>query len=281
MKTFAVLALSLSLTLLSLPGLCAAQAFKGKNVPDDKSRLKAQRLWEQAIAAKGGRERLYAVSNFVVSSKSSFGLSPRPDVMAGVKEENLYVLPGKWWSFSDYRPGKMGYSIDVLDFERSTWWHTSPGKKVPLSPRPEVRQDVFNNFKERFRQAQFIYLMETQWVKPTIVGARTEREGLRKMDVVETLIDGVRVDFYLDRQTHLPRKIATDFPGVRTGGKMDYTCRLDDYVEINGLRMPQKVDCLDKNNRTAYQFNVPYNAAIFEHPPTPDMSAEAWKISAR
>src|ERR1044072_9721432 len=49
-----------------------AQIPRRANRADDESRQEAERLWELAIAAKGGRERLYSVRNFVVSSKSRF-----------------------------------------------------------------------------------------------------------------------------------------------------------------------------------------------------------------
>lgn len=34
-----------------------------------KSQTEAERIWEQAITAKGGRDRLYAVRNMVISTK--------------------------------------------------------------------------------------------------------------------------------------------------------------------------------------------------------------------
>ena len=257
------------------------------NQTDDKSTQRAERLWEQALAAKGGRERLYAVRNFVVSSTSRFRSSPRPDVAAGLTEESLYVLPGKWWSFSDYRPGKMGYHIDVLDFDRERRWYASPGKSVPLPSRPDVDKAVFEDFRYRFRQAQFLYLSETKWAKPTFTGARTESIGGKKFEVIETIIDdqrSVRADFYLDRETHLPARIVIDSRAARGSGKgsMDYVCRLDDYANVGGIQMPQIVNCGDKENQTTYQFNVDYDEAIFERPPTSaDAKPDAWRVTAR
>lgn len=278
------------------------------NLTDHGSLLEADKLWEQAIAAKGGRQRLYDIGNFVVSSKSRFRSSPLPDVAVGITEESLYVLPGKWWNFFDYRPGKMGYRINVLDFDRSIWWTASPGKKVPLPSRPDLNKAVLEGFRNRFRQAQFLYLLETKWAKPTLVGARTDSIGFNKYDVVETVIaeremrqlvkegstkrlnleviddEGeVRADFYLDRKTHLPVRIVTDSRAVRGSGKgaPDDSCILDDYAEVGGIQMPRMVNCGDKENRTSYQFNVDYNESIFEHPPTPDMKPDAWRVKGK
>ena len=272
------------------------------------SLLEAEKLWEQAIAAKGGRERLYAIGNFVVSSKSRFRSSPRPDVAVGITEESLYVLPGKWWNFFDYRPGKMGYRINVLNFDRSIWWTVSSGKKVPIPSRPDLDKAFLEDFRYRFRQAQFLYLLETKWIKPTLVGARTDSIGFNKYDVVETLIAErqmrrlvqeastkrlkleviddereVRADFYLDRKTHLPVRIVTDSRAARGSGKgaMDDTCSLDDYAEVGGIQMPGIVNCGYKENRTSYQFNVDYNESIFEHPPTRDLKPDAWRVKGK
>ncbi len=292
--------------LLSPLVFCAAQTPTLANLADDGSRQEAERLWEQAITAKGGRERLYAIRNFVVSSNSRFRFSPRPDVAERIREESLYVLPGKWWNFEDYRPGKMGYRINVLDFDLAIRWTTGPGRKIPQPPTQDLDKAVLEDFRYRFRQAQFLYLLETRWAKPTLVDARSDSIGPNKFDVVETVIAKremrrgvlerssrrlqaeviddereVRADVYLDRKTHLPVRIAIDVKAARGSGKgeMDYVCRLDDYVDIGGIQMPQRVNCGDEENRTSYQFNVDYNESIFEHPPTQDMKPDAWRAT--
>lgn len=273
MKAFAIFTLGLIFT-LAVSGWRAAQATAETR---EQVRQEAEKLWEQAVTAKGGRERLYGVRNFVVSSNSRYGQSPRADVATGIVEENLYVLPGKWWSFRDYRPGKLGYGVNLLDFERNTGWISSGGRP----PVPVERRDLFDDFKYRFRQAQFIYLLETETVKPTLIKARSAFVGFKKFDVIETTIDGARVDFYLDRKTHLPVRIVTGAtPGARATGKLNYTVRLDDYIDIDGIRMPQKVSYGDADNRTTYHINVAYNQRLFERPPTSDMGRESWKESA-
>lgn len=272
MRAIAIIQLGLLASLLSST-FCVPPPVVVAESRDDKRR-EAERLWEQAIAAKGGRERLHAVHNFVVTSKSSYKWSPRPDVATGISEESLYVLPGKWWSFWDYRPGKMGYGVDVLDFESQVGWISSQGQ-----PAVRIgRADLFDDFKYRFRQAQFVYLMETEQVKPSLIRARTGRINLKKVDVVETVIDGARVDFYLSRETHLPLRIVTGTtPGARASGKMNYTIDLGDYVEIEGIRMPHRVYRGDAANKTSYRFNANYSEAIFEHPPSSEMGPNAWR----
>lgn len=278
MRKFSVVTLGMVATLLSILLSALGTSHAG---PSAEARQEAKELWEQAVKAKGGRERLYRVRNFVASSKTRYGWNPLSDVGSGMYEESLYVLPDKWWNFFDYRPGKLGYGINVLDIEREIRWHAGPGRPVPNSPRPDIERDVFNDFKYRFRRAQFIYLLETDWVKPTLIRTRTELVGFKKVDVVETSIDSVRVDFYLERRNHLPIKIVTDSPGRRGSGRMDYTFRLADYVDVDGIRMPQSVSLGNVENKTTYQFNVDYDESVFERPPPPDIGPEAWRKPAK
>src|SRR6266567_7066100 len=60
------------------------------------------RIWEEAIAAKRGRERLYSVRNLVVRSRGEY-LTQKMKKNE-VRMEEIYVLPSKLWSWSDYRP---------------------------------------------------------------------------------------------------------------------------------------------------------------------------------
>jgi len=143
---------------------------------------------------------------------------------------------------------------------------------------PEYTRFDFN--KERFMVAQLIYLMETKWLSPTLLRARTEHVKLRKFDVIETTSGGERIEFYLDQRTHLPMRLV-----IRRWidkAKSDYveTWVLDDYVAINGIMLPRRaaIGSLDKSE-TNYQINVEYDKGIFERPPTIDMGPEAWKLS--
>ena len=73
-------------------------ASQTKPIASDSSREEAERLWEQAIAAKGWRERLYSISNLQLSVRDRqwWGFRRVPyDI------EALYVFPGKLWAWSD------------------------------------------------------------------------------------------------------------------------------------------------------------------------------------
>jgi hypothetical protein len=271
MRASAIIKLGLLACLLTAV-FYAARAATGAKSPIA-ARAQAEALWEQAVAAKGGRERLRSVRNFTVASSSRYERSPRPDVAVGISTESLFVLPGRWWSIWDYRPGKLGHGVNLFDFEKGIGYLSSNGRPAPRLERADLLED----FRYRFREAQFIYLLETEWVRPMPVRARRERIGFKKVDVVETTVDGARVDFYLDRETHLPFRIVTGAtPAARREGRMNLSVNLGDYTDVEGIRMPQQVDRADASNRTTYRFNVNYDAELFERPPDPGARAGDW-----
>src|SRR6266496_6510852 len=64
-----------------------------KTVPQRATKPKALELWEEAILAKGGRERLYSVYNMVVSVQSAY--LTQKGKRNQVRREYLFVLPNK------------------------------------------------------------------------------------------------------------------------------------------------------------------------------------------
>ncbi|MER3453502.1 MAG: hypothetical protein C4344_07780 [Acidimicrobiia bacterium] len=93
------------------------------------------------------------------------------------------------------------------------------------------------------------------------------------MDIVQTVVDGERVDFYLDRESHLPLKIS--FPAADERGT--YYVTFSDYREVDGIQMPRRVSYMGGGwILTNYQLNVAYDEAIFERPPSIEAGPEAW-----
>ena len=82
------------------------------SIEQDETR-EAERIWEQAIEAKGGRERLYAVRNAVVSSKGIYRTSRGKDNK--IRQEEFYVFPDMFWAWSDYRPDVFGLRVEMVN----------------------------------------------------------------------------------------------------------------------------------------------------------------------
>jgi hypothetical protein len=140
-----------------------------------------------------------------------------------------------------------------------------------------------------------LYLMETRWVRPVPVRARTEREGGKRIDVVETLVGRTRVDFYLHHKTRLPFKLVTDqFDGIpQLTDKMGLTVYLEKYKAVDGIQMPRRVtrqptvieSTLEEFRRdtesSRYRFNVTYDEKIFEQSVPRNAKRDDWKVRGK
>src|SRR5882724_1387241 len=223
--------------------------------PQEKSQQEAQRLWEQAIAAKGGRERLYAVRNLVVFHGE------------GKRDVALYVFLNKLWQRTDFRPTPLGLWVEMHNLERNLSYTINHADPVP---RNEGRGSNLFRGAPALTDAQRYYLLETQWMKPKPVKVATGRVGPQETDVVETLSDGSRVDFHLDRKSHLPLEVAipSDDSIGTSYGRGTYYVTFSDYREVSGIQMPHRVGFLTNDKLpNAFEINVDYDEQIFERPP--------------
>jgi hypothetical protein len=134
--------------------------------------------------------------------------------------------------------------------------------------------------------------METKWVRPVPIGVRTEGKGNKQLDVIETEVGHLRVDFYLDRKTRLPIRLVTDeYNGIiQMTEQLGMVIKLEDYVAIDGILMPQRVTRVPKVIRSTvgevsrqdtesarYKFDVEFDPTIFDHPVSRKVKPDDWK----
>ena len=230
----------------------------------------AEGLWEQAIAAKGGREALHGVRTLVISARGEY--ASRRLKKNQIRQEVLYVLPDKHWSWSDYRPDVFGLRVEMYNYETSTKYIISDGE-------PNRQLEPINEMDRKTRDmlwALLPYIPETKWLKPVLVGVKVGVVGIQTVDIVETNVKGKRVDFAFDRKTHLPIRVSY----YRTIKNKTYVTPIDlaDYVEVGGIKLPQKLRFEDNTrDKQSYQLNVEYNEDIFIKPTRIEAGPEAWK----
>ena len=276
------------LTATVLIAVCASAQSSAPKADADRER--AEELWEEAIRAKGGRERLHAVENLLISSS----VDVRGKKGSSITDtERLYVMPGRAWIFKHTPDHDVSLEATVINFGRGLCTLTLapvgrsgsvPGL-TPCVPTASVQYLV---------QEPVIYLMETRWVKPVPVRARAEGKGSKQIDIIETLVGQLRVDFYLHRKTRLPFKLVTDqFYGVpQLTVKMGLTVYLEKYEAVDGIQMPRLVtrqptviestleDFPRDTESARYKFNVSFDQAIFERPIPRNVKREDWKPRA-
>ncbi|MGB9179304.1 MAG: hypothetical protein WCB68_08655, partial [Pyrinomonadaceae bacterium] len=134
----------------------------------------AERLWEQAVAAKGGRERLYSVRNMVVSSFRGKG------VEYGSVE--LFEFPSKYWGwYGDPQP--LGQYVRMYNLEDRVQY---TGNDIAPDSSTKVHEQHLEGGQITVDDAQLMFLLETKWIKPVLTGVSSDRVGRNRADVVQT-----------------------------------------------------------------------------------------------
>ena len=229
----------------------------------------ANRIWEQAVAAKGGRERLHAVTNMVISTTGEYGAWPNKK---RVRREELLELPNKYWFFDDYRPAVFGVRISMYNYDTMRKYIVTEG-----NPQTKVEPITETQKKKALRNNQLSFLLESRSLKPTLVKASQERIGRREVDVVQTIVAGERVDFAFDRKTHLPVQVS--YFDIFEGKEYVNIQSFSDYVEVGGIKVPQKISYDDGSKyRATFKFNVDYNEDIFVKPASISAGPEGWMV---
>ncbi|MEO6049970.1 MAG: hypothetical protein ABIP78_01380 [Pyrinomonadaceae bacterium] len=293
MKAFCVNKIVGPLCVILLLACGARIASSQANPPSAAEKREAERAWESLIKAKGGRERLFAINNLLVTTRGQNSNDEKQ--FQNTFFEDLYVLPGRWWEWVDQRPG-FPLSVAHLDFAKEIGYETTEvSNKVvtfrPKTPRlPDESVSILKldgstlneNFKQRFLHNQMIYLMETRWFQPAILSVRTDRRGFKKVEVVVASFSKKKYEYFLDPKTDLPSKIkvTTCFVDLPTCG--EDTFYLSDYIEVAGVKFPQVVSRgKGDDSRTTYQVNVPYNEKLFDSPPSIAAGPDAWKPKSK
>lgn len=242
-----------------------------KLMPDQKTAQpeEAVTFWEQAIAAKGGRERLHSVLNMVISTHGKYGSRQLGENQ--VRGETLFVFPARYWDWSDYRPDVFGLRISMYNFETQKKYIISDGE-----PQRQIESITAAEQSRAEMHSLLPYLLETKWLRPVVVGVKTGRIRLRPVNIVQTTVNGKRVDFALDQKSHLPVRVS--YHDLIKGKEYITALDLSDYVDIDGIKVPQKIKYDDGTEyKQAYQFNVEYNEDIFVRPTTIQAGPQAWK----
>jgi hypothetical protein len=260
----------------ALASMLGAQLLFGQAARAPGEQRDAKELWEQAITAKGGRERLQGVRNVVISFIHKYRKWFLPRRETG---ERLYVFPGQIWGYSDQRPAIFGVRISVYDIGRELWYtvpadHTGP--RVMETPE---------EWKRTVRTEQARFLMETSWLKPVPVRAREGKLRGKPVDVLELKADSDTFTYYLDPKTKLALMLAHRYASDRMPGKDsgdDYY--FYDYRPVDGIMMPQSEGYVlrvrgrgEYRSDLRFQFNVDYDPEIFDRAPRIEDGPQGWK----
>ncbi|MGH9949778.1 MAG: hypothetical protein ACRD6X_21630 [Pyrinomonadaceae bacterium] len=250
------------------------------NVTSDSRKLEAERVWELAVDAKGGRKKMYKVENLLISSISEFQLGSNKYINRDLK---LYVFPNKTWSIEDYRPSVFGLTMRMYNWETGMKYIFDPRGKssstAVLKPIEQIDVDRSKNSDGKVLWTGLvIYLLESKWWKPIPEVLTTGKINSQKVDIIQTSLNGKRVDFFLDQQNHLPIRVNFhNFNKILKTTEIN-AVSITDYVDIEGIQMPTKEIIIGEGNVSlAYQFNVDFDESIFLIPPSFEEGSQSWK----
>jgi hypothetical protein len=244
-------------------------------------RRQAEGLWEQAIIAKGGRDRLAAINSFAIREKTVFKAPTLPEMAVGKVSQVVCELPNLWWEFVDYRPGQMGYSVRIVNTATGLGWASHGGPTTSF-----LKPDTHTAY--RMRQLQYVLFLETRWVRPTPVRAARVQLNLKPADRLETDVEGEQVVYFLDVSTHLPLRIETSRenplkpprpgPGMKAAGPQRFTYEFDKYYEVDGVQVPERM-VRDGGSPAdvILEINPKYDPALFTKPPSPNTMTDSWR----
>ena len=257
-----------ALRLLFIILLPAAVAAQPAQTSSDTRR--AEELWEKAVAAKGGREQLQKVESLLIwysdTTRNFLGVVVhRGDV------ETLYAFPDKMWSWDDGLPAPFTLSVGWIDVSRNRSCRVSEGSKAVTCG---AVRNVRSPGDEGLVRAQYLYLLETRWVKPTPVGVSEGHVGLKTVDVLRTRFREMRIDYFLDRKTHLPARVTVFF---EKSGRVLESLDFSEYASVGGVLMPGK----QVRGHINFQINPPYDETVFTRPPTLEAGPHAWHRPGR
>lgn len=258
---------------LTLASLCfiTGLVMSQSNQPVEGVASAAQKVWDLAIEAKGGRQRIYKIE--VVVEHSSSRARTHTGKVYERKGVAVIALPHKVWSYRDDGPSVFGRTAVMLDYENMTEYFWADGRKNVLA---EPMPNEYARGLKAYQNTTIFYLMESRWLKPTLLGMKSSSINGEKVFVIETDMDGRRVDFGVSHKTYLPIKIFLYDVGSN-GVTYKHEMLLEDYKEIDGIKVPLRTKYDDQGWETStIQFNVDYDPSIFLRAPD-NLGPDSWR----
>lgn len=233
------------------------------------NQTRAAALWEEVIRAKGGRERLQTIQNVLIVSKIKV---EAPRDLEPMEARKLYALPDRAWLRASFPGFEGGLEAVILSSD-----HRICSVKIApdAAKLPGRSPCLFPDWAAHVIQDPITYLLETKWIQPILIGARTEGTGHKQVDVIEVEVNRLRIDFYLDRETRLPFKsvIKNSAGTSHLAAHPEMTVNFSDYISVQGIQMPRRIfresaarpSLVSRQTEHAeYSFNVTYDKSLFD-----------------
>ena len=218
-----------------------------------------QAVWEQAIQAKGGRQRLQKVQTLAIYMK------PAPVTLAGPPANWLCVFPNRYF---EWQGGKGLESSIIVDGAAGRAAMDANGKPVAARGLTSFERD-------RLTLNQLLYLLETAWLRPEPMEVKQAR--LHKYNVLTVRAAGRTFELSLN-SSNLPERIVSK---RSEDSKTKYDYQMDHYREFQGIMLPARVVSTEGNHEwiwdVDYEIDAKYNPKLFERMPNLSDGPEPWR----
>ena len=262
----------LVLFVLLEPGLLFAQ----RQIPTAKEKAEAEHVWEQLIIAKGGRNRLHAITNMMLTK----GNKP-PNVQI-----EFYVYPNRFWEWSKGKIVHEYKDVSMANLDRGVYLFDPQ----PINADRVQPVNGGANYRETWLGDASLFLLETKWLQPTPMRVRSVSDGKKRWDVVETVFASLTkyndwgIDYYIDPETlEIQMAAECDAKGE------PYTLWIfDGQKEVAGINVPATATAVSGRTNLkklpkkpfsglTFQFNIEYDEKLFERPPSVAEGPDAWR----
>jgi hypothetical protein len=229
----------------ALAGLSAAHAADPREV------------WEQAVKAKGGRERLRGVHSLAVYMK------PAEVNLAGPPANWLCVFPDRYFEFDG--GGRGSQRAIMVD-------GTADRVAVDATGIPRNARHLTSYEHDRLVLHQIVFLMESAWLQPRPVEVR------HNVLVIEAA--GRTYRLFLS-SANLPERVWSP-PVHGQKPKVQYDYRLQRYRDFQGVMLPARVASIEGTREAIwdvdYEIEAKYNPKLFERMPDLANGPEPWRM---
>jgi len=216
-----------------------------------------QEVWEQAVKAKGGRERLHSVHSLAIYMR------PAEVVLAGPPTNWLCVFPDRYFEFDG--AGRGSSRAIVVD-------RTADRVAMDATGIPRNARNLTSYEHDRLALNQVVFLLESAWLQPQPV------EVQHNVLVVEAA--GRTYKLFLDSASLPERILSPPIPGQKP--KIQYEYRLQRYREFQGVMLPARVVSIDRVREGTwdvdYEIDAKYNPKLFERMPDLANGPEPWRM---
>jgi hypothetical protein len=214
-------------------------------------------IWEQAVQAKGGRDRLHAVHSLAVYMK------PADVTMRGLGTNWLFAYPDRYFEFDGTGIGGSQRAL-VVDA-------TADRTAVDATGIQRTAGRLTAQEHDRLALNQVVYLLESAWLQPQPVEVR------HNVLIVEAAGRTYRIS--LDKAS-LPERILS-IPMRSEKHKVVYDYRLQRYREYQGVMLPARVALIGGTREATwdvdYEIDARYNPKLFERMPDLANGPEPWR----